>query len=723
MEGAVSAASYVIEPPDLWSARSARRVAGAPVWESGGDAPGWLIGDFRCTVPAWQVHAVLTDAPTLVMTLTTGVALVATGAGMVAFEAVQAYRRTSRDLRSIAEMVGATSGAALAFNDPAAAQETLDALRSRPEIVCVGLYDAAGRPFAGYGYSGTAESLPTTPGSDRLAFHEDSLLLVAPVRLDGERTGTVYVRASLVSLAATLRGYGLSVLLMTLAAMALAVPIARRLQHSVSLPILQLAETAQAVTRDGNYSLRVPRLGSDELGVLTEDFNTMLARIEGQDAELRRARDELSMWLAAQNEDLRHESGERRRAQELNQLLMHAVQNSREMISIADPDNRLVFANRAFLDAYGRSEQELVGRHEILIDSPSNPDGLRRQITEETRSGGWQGELLNRRKDGSEFPISLSTSVVKDDQGQVVGLLGVARDISEQRERETRLRLQEAALVATVDAVVITDREGAIEWVNPAFTRLTGYTPEEAMGRNLSILKSEAHTSAFYPEMWESLLAGRVWYGELSNRRKDGSLYCADGQQRIAGVLASNEPPKLIPVIVFDIQDLSEEAQVFVHINEWRKSLQPIEKHKSKIVAGDEAALAVERAVSQSGYTIDTSVGSGPAHARTIQAVAGVNMIYNRIGEEGLIQTLGVIKDVWPDDPAALSTHILRGIGALIEEQGENYSRTRLVNALKKTTPATVLRKADELRFDFGGSKLSNVRRAFAALAGLKMPK
>jgi predicted TIM-barrel fold metal-dependent hydrolase len=58
MEGAVSAASYVIEPPDLWSARG---VAGAPVWDSGGDAPGWLIGDFRCTIPAWQLHAVLAD--------------------------------------------------------------------------------------------------------------------------------------------------------------------------------------------------------------------------------------------------------------------------------------------------------------------------------------------------------------------------------------------------------------------------------------------------------------------------------------------------------------------------------------------------------------------------------------------------------------------------------------------------------------------------------------
>jgi PAS domain S-box-containing protein len=195
------------------------------------------------------------------------------------------------------------------------------------------------------------------------------------------------------------------------------------------------------------------------------------------------------------------------------------------MISIADLSDRLVFVNRAFLAAYGLVEEEVLGRHVGLVDSPSNSVGLRRQIEEGTRRGGWEGELLNRRKDGSEFPISLSTSIVRDDQGEVVGLLGVARDISAQRKRDERLRLQEAALAATVDAVVITDRDGAIEWVNPAFARLTGYSPEEVVGRNPRFLKSGAQAPEFYRTLWETLLQGRVWYGELSNRRKDGSLY------------------------------------------------------------------------------------------------------------------------------------------------------------------------------------------------------
>lgn len=206
-------------------------------------------------------------------------------------------------------------------------------------------------------------------------------------------------------------------------------------------------------------------------------------------------------------------------------------------------------------------------------------------------------------------------------------------------------------------------------------------------------------------------------------RRENGMLYCADGQQRIAGVLQSAKPPKLIPIVWFDIQDVKEEAEVFVMINEWRKSLQPLEKHRGKIVAGDHAALSIERAVTKAGFTIDHQSGQGGANARTIQAIAGVNKIYNQIGEEGVLQTLTVIKDAWPDDQTATKTHILRGVADLIEEQGEKYNRAKLTGALRKTTPSKILRKADELRLDFGGSKLGQVRRAFAVECGLRMPK
>ncbi len=93
------------------------------------------------------------------------------------------------------------------------------------------------------------------------------------------------------------------------------------------------------------------------------------------------------------------------------------------------------------------------------------------------------------------------------------------------RDIERRLHLQSTTLESAANAIVITDREGRIGWVNPAFTRLTGHTATEAIGQNPRLLKSGEHDQAFYKKIWDTILSGQVWQGEIVNRRKDGSLY------------------------------------------------------------------------------------------------------------------------------------------------------------------------------------------------------
>jgi PAS domain S-box-containing protein len=457
------------------------------------------------------------------MVLTSSLAVLTAAGCLVVLESVSLYRQARADLESLAQVVEASSVAALAFGDREAARETLDALRNRAEIACAGLYDSRARPFAGSCRGRDAAALPSEPGRDGLAHEGSFLVLVRPVMRGEERVGTMLVRASLDGV--HVRRDGFTLLVPALLAIGAATLLSARLQGAFSRPVLQLARTARAVAREGDYSRRAPDLGRDELGVLTADFNSMLARIEEQDAALRAARDELALWLAAQQEDLRAESAERRRAEDLARRLVHAVQGSREMITICDSARRFVFVNQAFLEAHGYAEGEVLGQHVSLVESPSNPRGLQLEIERGTLGGGWHGELISRRKDGSDFPLSLGTSLVRNEHGEVVGLLGVSRDISESKEKERRLRLLGAALDATVDAVVITDREGTIEWVNPAFTRLTGYVSAEAVGGTPRILRSGAQPPEFYEQMWRTLHAGRVWYGQLSNRRKDGSLY------------------------------------------------------------------------------------------------------------------------------------------------------------------------------------------------------
>jgi PAS domain S-box-containing protein/putative nucleotidyltransferase with HDIG domain len=93
------------------------------------------------------------------------------------------------------------------------------------------------------------------------------------------------------------------------------------------------------------------------------------------------------------------------------------------------------------------------------------------------------------------------------------------------RQHEEQLRLQSAALEAAANGFMITDRTGRVIWVNPAFTRLTGYSIEEVIGQNPSILNSGKQDTDFYENLWKKILSGEIWRGELVNRRKDGHFY------------------------------------------------------------------------------------------------------------------------------------------------------------------------------------------------------
>lgn len=109
--------------------------------------------------------------------------------------------------------------------------------------------------------------------------------------------------------------------------------------------------------------------------------------------------------------------------------------------------------------------------------------------------------------------------------GKIFGMLGIFADITERKRAEETLRTRMAAVDAAADMVVITDRAGTIEYVNPAFTATTGYHADEVIGQTTRMLKSGQQGPEFYESLWKTIASGGVWQGELMNRRKDGTLY------------------------------------------------------------------------------------------------------------------------------------------------------------------------------------------------------
>jgi len=207
------------------------------------------------------------------------------------------------------------------------------------------------------------------------------------------------------------------------------------------------------------------------------------------------------------------------------------------------------------------------------------------------------------------------------------------------------------------------------------------------------------------------------FFGALVLFERDGkpdAYYCADGQQRLRGVMGAEEPPKEVPATVFTVPALRDEAAIYVQINEFRKALRPLEKHQGKVVAKDAAALSVERATNAAGFSIGQS-----ASARTIEAPSALYYAHNALGEQGLVQLLTVVRDAWPDDKRATSSSFIRTISDIIEEKTGNggFSRSDLTRKLLKTSPGKIARKAEEIHLDTGKSKGDSMRAAFKALA------
>jgi diguanylate cyclase (GGDEF)-like protein/PAS domain S-box-containing protein len=127
--------------------------------------------------------------------------------------------------------------------------------------------------------------------------------------------------------------------------------------------------------------------------------------------------------------------------------------------------------------------------------------------------------------DGSTHWQSAKGQAFYDETGRTTRMSGIAMDIDERKRAEERLHLQAAALEAAANAIVITDSHGTILWVNHAFTTITGYGKEEVLGKNTRLLKSEEQSESDYVNLWSTISSGKVWKGEIVNRRKDGTTY------------------------------------------------------------------------------------------------------------------------------------------------------------------------------------------------------
>ncbi len=281
------------------------------------------------------------------------------------------------------------------------------------------------------------------------------------------------------------------------------------LENAVATPIL-----------NGSKLVGLLTVGNKE-GGYTEDEVRLLETLAGHIApvlDARLERERLERLRQKAEEALRQSESRFRTLFELGADSVYVTTLDEKGM----PGNYIA-VNRTAYERLGYTEEEMLQLGPQDINATEFADVI--DDVNERLQGGKHAvfETEERTKDGRVFPVEMSLSLFEYEGKTTV--IAVARDIAERKRAEAELRKLWSAVEQSPSIVVITDLEGTIEYVNPMFTEITGYTAEEAVGQNPRILKSGQHPPELYDKMWATLTSGQVWRGEFYNKKKNGELY------------------------------------------------------------------------------------------------------------------------------------------------------------------------------------------------------
>ncbi len=266
--------------------------------------------------------------------LTSVIAVALVCAAIVALELMEFRKGMVRDLSVLADVIGTNSTAALIFDDGAAAEEILMALRAKTHVVSACVYKANGALFATYVENDKMESFPARAPAIGHRFIANHLELSRPITLDGETIGTMFIRYNAVEIQTKMKRLAWIAVFAFCLSIIVALGVNTQLQRLILRPILHLAETARLVTKEKDYSVRAVKENEDESGLLVDGFNDMLTEIQKRDLALQRDQEELELRIQARTEALQQEISERKRAEEENAKMQAQLLQAQKMEAI-----------------------------------------------------------------------------------------------------------------------------------------------------------------------------------------------------------------------------------------------------------------------------------------------------------------------------------------------------------------------------------------------------
>ena len=490
----------------------------------------------------------------VILMTVTAAALAVSGLGILVADAYLYRASLERDLSTLARITADNSTAALMFNVPSEAVETLNALRAKSHVVAACLYRNNGEEFARYVRPGSSAPCPAPAARDGVEFTKLEMVVSQPVIQKGERAGTLVMLYDLDELVDRTRLYGLYVLVVLLVSGLIAFFLASRLRGVIATPISQLAVIAAAVSKTKDYGIRARGESRDELGALVVTFNEMLAGIQSRDRELRGA-------LVAREEAL----SEARKAHDFLRTTLASIGDA---VISTDAAGCIAFANQAACSVLRRTEQEIAGHltSDVLHFVDERTGGaLESPVQRVLRGGGVQGfaGTILLSGDGTGIPIDYSAAPIRGRNGDA-GVVLIFRDMTERRRAERELRSAREQLQLITDtmaaAVARCDRDMRFLWVSRRYAERLGLTTADFPGRTIGEMLGAEVLASIRPQV-ESVLAGqRVEYETRIRYRTIGWRWVR------AGYVPTHAPDGAVDGWVADITDITEikEAQAEV---------------------------------------------------------------------------------------------------------------------------------------------------------------
>jgi PAS domain S-box-containing protein len=370
----------------------------------------------------------------IIITVTTTAALLMAGLGIVLADSLLFRGYLRRDLTALARIIADNSTAALAFNDPKSAAETLGALRARPHVVGACIYRPDASILARYS-RGDTFACPSVP-AQKIQFTRDLLTVTQTVLLSGRRIGDLVLVYDLGELYDRILLYGSTVLGVLLASSALALLLSSRLRAVIATPISQLVRATTSVSETGDYSVRAERLSDDELGVLVDRFNGMLEGIQSRDNDLKKA------LLDVERE---------------RERFHFMAESMPQKIFTAKPNGDIDYFNRQWTLFTGLPFEQIKNWGWTQFVHPDDLEENLRAWRQSIASGEpFIFEHRFRRADG-EYRWHLSRAqAMRDADGKISMWIASNTDIHEQKEKEAELQranddLQQFAYSASHD--------------------------------------------------------------------------------------------------------------------------------------------------------------------------------------------------------------------------------------------------------------------------------